>query len=106
MGTVRGILLALFVGLAGTACAGSSVEFQESPEERRPEVNPVDDEGRETPLARGFVADDRAKILHRANCPRVEKVDAADRLFFASPYPALDEGHTPCDYCEPLKGWK
>ncbi|MEN8148993.1 MAG: hypothetical protein ABFS86_04170 [Planctomycetota bacterium] len=106
MGTVQGIFVFLLAGLVAAGCSGRSVEFEESPEVRRPEVNPVDDEGRETPLAKGFVADGAAHVLHRAGCPKVLDIAPADRLFFASPYPALNEGHSPCEYCEPLKGWK
>ena len=106
MGTVRGIFSGLLAVVLLAACSSPDVEFSESPEVRRPEVNPVEDDGRETPLAKGFVADDTRKVVHRADCPQVKDIAPEDRLFFVSPYPAINEGHAPCDYCEPLQGWK
>ena len=69
-------------------------------------MRPVDDTDRKAPLPKGFVGDAGALKLHRADCPRVKDCEPADRVFFVTPWPALNEGYEPCDYCEPLKGWK
>lgn len=103
MAMVRMILIAMLVIPSFAACESSSTEFEQSSEVRRPEVNPPDDDGREAPPPKGFVAHAKDDVLHREDCPRVEEIPEADRVEYAKPHPALDDGCVPCDYCEPLK---
>jgi len=104
---VHRIVVLLLIALLLPACGSSrAVEFESEPPMRGPEVQPVDDSGRETPLPKGFVADAATRIIHRADCPKVNDAKPADRVFYVTPGPALNEGYEPCDYCEPLKGWQ
>jgi len=106
MRTVHAILVAAIVLACVSACESTDVGFEDRPAMQGPEENPVDDSERERPLPKGFVGDSATMILHRADCPRVSKGDPADRVFFVTPHPALNEEYMPCDYCKPLVGWK
>jgi len=81
------------------------VGFEERPSMEGPEENAVDDTERERPMPKGFVGDSGTAILHRADCPQVKDVAPADRVFFVTPHPALNEHYVPCEYCKPLVGW-
>jgi len=104
---VRGILVLLVpIALLAACSSGRTVEMENRPAMQLPEENPVDEGEREAPLPRGFVGDSDHVILHRADCPRVADCDPSDRVFFVTPWPALNEGYVPCEYCEPLEGWR
>ena len=37
---------------------------------------------------------------------RAQEFSPADRVFFVDPFTAMNQEYTPCEYCEPLRGWK
>jgi len=64
------------------------------------------DEEYEPPTPRGVVANPADMTFHRPDCPDCEKIEGRLKEFYATPYKALNEGYSPCDYCEPLAGWR
>jgi hypothetical protein len=60
------------------------------------------------PAARpsGYIADPVGMYFHRLDCPKAAEVKPSLRQFHANPYDALNEGFSPCEYCEPMAGWK
>jgi len=46
-----------------------------------------------------YVANKRSGIVHRADCPHVARMKAANRLGFQKLETAVAEGYRPCKHC-------
>ncbi len=87
------------------AC-GSSPERDDLPP-LFPTPEPPDDTGAVAPaMPEGFLADPETRYFHRMDCPRAESIKPNLRQYYVSPYEALNEGYAPCEYCNPLNGWR
>jgi hypothetical protein len=58
------------------------------------------------PRPSGYIADPEKRFFHRLDCPEAKKVQPSIRRFYLTPFDALNEGYAPCEYCEPMAGWK
>jgi hypothetical protein len=54
-----------------------------------------------TPIAGGFVANKSSKVLHKADCTSVGKMQDKNKVAFASKDEAVKAGYKPCKACKP-----
>ena len=102
---VQRIPLILLLVLLTAAC-GSSSDLDHLPL-IAPEPPAVQDpEGVEPAHPSGYIADPETKYFHRMDCPDAREVKPSIRQFFVTPFDALNAGYAPCEYCEPMSGWK
>lgn len=57
--------------------------------------------GDDAPGGRARTGSATTRRFHRAGCPELADVPAADRVPFATPFLALDHGYAPCVHCRP-----
>ena len=102
---VQRIPLILLLALTIAAC-GSTEDDEYLPliPPHQPAVH--DPEGVEPQLPSGFIANPEDKMFHRMDCPDAKQVKPSIRQFYVTPFDALNAGYAPCEYCEPMSGWK
>ncbi len=102
---VRRIPLILLLSLLTVACGSTDDDkFLRLIVPEKPPVQELD--GAKPPLPSGYIANPEDRMFHRMDCPDAKKVKPSIRQFFVTPFDALNAGYAPCEYCEPMSGWK
>jgi hypothetical protein len=104
MRSVRRILRFGLLLLFLAACGSSDVPEYLPP--ITPEKPTQESPGVEPARPSGYIGDPGSRRFHRLDCPEAKEVKASIRQFYLTPFDALNEGYAPCEYCDPMSGWK
>ncbi len=81
---------------------GDSLEVTaEHPHDAPAAGAPADRPAPTPPLASGYVASRRSRVFHTGNCPAASRIEATNRVTFASRSEAEASGRTPAKDCHP-----